>query len=169
MNDARAEGKKLFTDLQASLKDAQSTFTGLAAEQKQQCQTIKDAAEKASRTAIEASEAFAASKPRLMIWTALCAVMLVFGGWLAAYWVGRHDGWAAGQVNGRQEALTDNAAVSWANTPSGKMAQRLDNLGNLQPLATCNIPGFSIQKGEKGIRWCVVAGTDRQFHGWSLP
>ena len=169
MSDPRAEGKKLFTDLQTSLKDAQSTFTGLAAEQKQQCQTIMDAAEKASRTAVEASEAFAVSKPRLMIWTALCAALLVSGGWLAAFWVGRHDGWAAGMVSGRQEALTDNAAASWSNTASGKMAKRLDDLGNLQPLATCNIPGFSIQKGEKGTRWCVVAGTDGQFHGWSLP
>lgn len=169
MSDPRAEGKKLFTDLQTSLKDAQSAFTGLAAEQKQQCQTIRDAAEKASRTAVEASEAFAVSKPRLMIWTALCAALLVSGGWLAAFWVGRHDGWAAGQVNGRQEALTANAAVSWANTASGKMAKQLDDLGNLQPLATCNVPGFSIQKGEKGVHWCVVAGSDGQYHGWAMP
>lgn len=104
-----------------------------------------------------------------MIWTALCAALLVSGGWLASFWVGRHDGWAAGQVAGRQEALTANAAASWANTASGKMAKQLDDLGNLQPLATCNVPGFSIQKGEKGVRWCVVAGTDGQFHGWAMP
>jgi len=169
MSDARSEGLKAFADLQTGLKDAQTAFTGLAEEQRLQCQIIQEAADRAYRTAVEAAEAFAVSKPRLMIWTSLCAFLLVSGGWLAAFWVGRHDGWAAGQVTGRQEALTANAAASWANTASGKMAKQLDDLGNLQPLATCNIPGFSIQKGEKGVRWCVVAGTDGQFHGWSLP
>ena len=169
MSDARTEGKKLFMDLQSSLKDAQSAFTGLAAEQNRQCQTIRDAAEKASRTAVEASEAFAVSKPRLMIWTALCAALLVSVGWLAAFWVGRHDGWAAGQIAGRQEALTANAAASWANTASGKLAKQLDDPGNLQPLAPCPLPGSSLHKGEKGVRCCVVVGTDGQFHRWSMP
>lgn len=169
MNEAQAEGLKVFRDLQNSLKEAQTAFTTLAFEQKSQCSTIVEAAETASRMAVEASEAFAVSKPRLMALTALCAFLLASGGWLGGYWLGRHDGWQAGHIRGVQESLAVNAAASWANTPSGKMARRLDEIGNLQPLASCNIPGFSIQKGEKDIRWCVTAGPDRQFHGWALP
>lgn len=166
MSDARAEGKKLFTDLQASLKDAQNAFTGLAAEQTRQCQTITDAAEKASRIAVEASEAFAVSKPRLMILTALCAILLAFGGWLAAYWVGRHDGWAAGQVAGKQEALAANAAASWANTPSGKLALRLDEDGLLQPLALCRLPGYETKYETKAKRtYCYP--TENAM-GWAV-
>ena len=82
-----------------------------------------------------------------MIWTALCAALLVSGGWLAAYWIGRHDSWSAGQGSDQQKSLADNAAASSANTASGKMAKRLDDLG------TCNITGFVIQREEKGIRW----------------
>ena len=169
MNEAQTEGLKVFKDLQNSLKEAQTAFTILASEQKSQCDTITEAAETASRMAVEASEAFAVSKPRLMALTAMCAFLLASGGWLGGYWLGRHDGWQAGHVSGIQESLTETAATSWANTPSGKIGRQLDEVGNLQPLATCNIPGFTIQKGEKGTRWCVITGPDQQFHGWALP
>jgi len=104
-----------------------------------------------------------------MIWTALCTALLVCAGWLIGYWVGHSDGWTSGDASGYRQAIATNAAASWANTKSGVMAKRLDEMGNLQPLAACNLPGFSIEKGEKGSRWCVVAGKDGQFHGWALP
>jgi len=166
MSDTRSAGLKAFEDLQASLKDAREAFAGLAAEQKRQCQTITETAEKASRIAVEASEAFSASKPRLMLWTALCAALLVSGGWLAAYWVGQHNGWAAGQVAGKQEALAANAAASWANTPSGKLAHGLDEEGLLQPLALCRLPGYETKYDAKAKRtYCYPT---ENASGWAV-
>lgn len=169
MSDARAEGRKFFTDLQNSLKEAQDNFSELAEEQREQCQTIRDTAEKASRIAVEASEAFSSSKSRLMIWTALCAALLVSGGWLAGYWLGHSDGWASGDAHGYRQAVASNAAASWANTTSGKLAKKLDDEAILQPLATCNLSGFSVQKADNGVRWCVITGARGQFHGWAMP
>jgi len=162
-------GQQLFADLLETMQRTTATMERLDAEQKNQCRTIEQAADRASKTAEDAAEAFAVSKPRLMIWTALCAALLVCGGWLIGYWVGHRDGWASGDASGYRQAIAANAAASWANTKSGVMAKRLDEMGNLQPLAACNLPGFSIEKGEKGSRWCVVAGKDGQFHGWALP
>jgi len=162
-------GQQLFADLLETMQRTTATMERLDAEQKNQCRTIEQAADRASKTAQDAAEAFAVSKPRLMIWTALCAALLVCGGWLIGYWVGHRDGWASGDASGYRQAIAANAAASWANTKSGVMAKRLDEMGNLQPLAACNLPGFSIEKGEKGSRWCVVAGKDGQFHGWALP
>lgn len=169
MTTADERGFQLFTDLQETMLRTTATMERLDAEQKNQCRTIEQAAEKASKTAEDAAEAFAVSKPRLMIWTALCAALLVCAGWLIGYWVGHRDGWASGDASGYRQAIAANAAASWANTKSGVMAKHLDEMGNLQPLAACNLPGFSIEKGEKGSRWCVVAGKDGQFHGWALP
>lgn len=169
MTTADERGFQLFTDLQETMLRTTATMERLDAEQKNQCRTIEQAAQKASKTAEDAAEAFAVSKPRLMILTALCAAMLVCAGWLIGYWVGHSDGWSSGDAIGYRQAIAANAAASWANTASGKVAKRMDDLGNLQALGTCNIPGFSIQKGENGTRWCVVAGKDGQFHGWALP
>jgi len=162
-------GQQLFADLLETMQRTTATMERLDAEQKNQCRTIEQAAKKASKTAEDAAEAFAVSKPRLMILTALCAAMLVCAGWLIGYWVGHSDGWSSGDARGYRQAIAANAAASWANTASGKVAKKMDDLGNLQALGTCNIPGFSIQKGENGTRWCVVAGKDGQFHGWVLP
>jgi len=52
----------LFQQLERNLTAASTKMEKLAQEQKNQCETIKDAAEKASQTAIDASEAFAVSK-----------------------------------------------------------------------------------------------------------
>lgn len=169
MTTGAERGQQLFADLLETMQRTTATMERLDAEQKNQCRTIEQAAEKASKTAEDAAEAFAVSKPRLMIWTALCAALLVCAGWLTGYWVGHRDGWASGDASGYRQAVEANAAASWANTPSGVMAKYLDEMGNLQPLAACNLPGFSIEKGERGSRWCVVVGKDGQFHGWSIP
>jgi len=162
-------GQQLFADLLETMQRTTATMERLDAEQKNQCRTIEQAAEKASKTAEDAAEAFAVSKPRLMIWTALCAAMLVCAGWLIGYWVGHRDGWASGDASGYRQAITANADASWANTTSGKLGKRLDEIGMLQALATCNIPGFSIQNSESGSRWCVVVSKDGQSRGWAIP
>ena len=169
MTTGAERGQQLFADLLETMQRTTATMERLDAEQKNQCRTIEQAAEKASKTAEDAAEAFAVSKPRLMTYAALCALMLVCVGWLVGGWMMYRSGWATGDANGYKRAIEANAAASWANTKSGVMAKRLDEMGNLQPLAACNLPGFSIEKGEKGSRWCVVVGKDGQFHGWAIP
>lgn len=142
MSDARSEGLKAFADLQTGLKDAQIAFTGLAEAQRQQCQIIQEAADRASRTAVEASEAFAVSKPRLMVWTALCASLLACGALLSGYWLGRSDGWNVGNAAGRKQAQKENVAAAWGNTPSGQLAYRMDQAGLLQALGHCQLSGY---------------------------
>ena len=156
----------LFQQLERNLTAASTKMEKLAQEQKNQCVTIKDAAEKASQTAIDASEAFAVSKPRLMIWTAICAALLVSGGWIAGYWLGHRDGWATGHDVGREAALDANAAASWANTRSGIAGKRLDDAGSLQSLASCSVEGFTAETDDKGGHWCLIRGDDGKTRGW---
>lgn len=166
MSDARSEGLKVFADLQASLKDAQRAFSQLATEQNRQCQTIRDSAETASRIAVEASEAFSVSKPRLMIWTALCAALLVAGGWLAGYWLGHSDGWVSGDAHGYRQAIATNAGASWANTPSGQLAYQMDRTGLLQALGHCRIPGYEAKFDPKEKRsFCYPTS---EASGWAV-
>ena len=83
----------LFQQLERNLTAASTKMEKLAQEQKKQCETIKDAAEKASQTAIDASEAFAVSKPRLMACSPLrgyAGLCRVVRGWVddVPQWVG---------------------------------------------------------------------------------
>lgn len=169
MTTGAERGEQLFADLLETMQRTTATMERLDAEQKNQCRTIENAAEKASQTAIDASEAFAVSKPRLMLWTALCAAILVCGGWLAGYWTGHHDGWVTGHDVGRETALDANAAASWANTRSGIAGRRLDDLDSLQSLASCSVEGFIMQTDDKNGRWCLIRAADGKTRGWRIP
>ncbi|WP_215747892.1 DUF4291 domain-containing protein, partial [Gluconobacter sp. P1C6_b] len=129
MTTGAERGQQLFADLLETMQRTTATMERLDAEQKNQCRTIEQAAEKASKTAEDAAEAFAVSKPRLMTYTALCAVILVCVGWLVGGWMMYRSGWATGDANGYRRAIEANAAASWANTKSGVMAKRLDEMG----------------------------------------
>lgn len=159
----------LFQQLERNLTAASTKMEKLAKEQQKQCETIKDAAGKASQTAIEASEAFAASKPRLMTWTAICAALLVSAGVLAGLLMGKHSGFATGDAHGYRQAIDANAAASWANTKSGIVGKKLDDLGVLQALSTCSISGFQTDTNDRNERWCLVRGTDGKLRGWRIP
>jgi len=143
---------ELFKRVEKSLTKATSSMDRLASEQDNRCRTISDAAEKASRLAVEASDVFSAGKRRLMIWTGLCAAILVSGGWLSGYWLGHSDGWSVGNAIGHEQALTENAAAAWGNTPSGQLAHQMDKTGLLQALAYCHLPGYVAKYEEKEKR-----------------
>lgn len=133
---------ELFRRVEKSITKATSSMERLASEQDNRCKTISDAAENASRLAAEASDVFSAGKRRLMIWTGLCAAILVSGGWLSGYWLGHSDGWSVGNAIGHEQALTENAASAWGNTPGGQLAHEMDKTGLLQALAYCHLPGY---------------------------
>jgi len=143
---------ELFKRVEKSLTKATSSMDRLASEQDNRCRTISDAAEKASRLAAEASDVFSAGKRRLMIWTGLCAAILVSGGWLSGYWLGHSDGWSVGKAIGHEQALTENAAAAWGNTPSGQLAYQMDKTGLLQALAYCHLPGYEAKYEKKEKR-----------------
>jgi len=159
----------LFQQLERNLTAASTKMEKLAQEQKKQCETIKDAAEKASQTAIDASKAFAVSKPRLMAWTALCAALLVSAGVLSGLLIGKHSGLETGSALGYRQAVDANAAASWANTKSGMAGKKLDDLGVLQALSTCSISGFYTDTNDHNERWCLIRGTDGKLRGWRIP
>jgi len=143
---------ELFRRVEKSITRATGSMERLASEQDHRCRTISDAAEKASRLAVEASDVFSAGKRRLMIWTGLCAAILVSGGWLSGYWLGHSDGWSVGNATGHEQALTENAASAWGNTPSGQLAHQMDKTGLLQALAYCHLPGYEAKYEEKEKR-----------------
>ena len=152
MTTADERGFQLFTDLQETMLRTTATMERLDAEQKNQCRIIEQAAEKASKTAEDAAEAFAVSKPRLMTYAALCALMLVCVGWFVGGWMMYRSGWATGDANGYKRAIEANAAASWANTPSGQLALEMDKDGLLQPLAHCHLPGYEAKYDPKAKR-----------------
>lgn len=166
MTTAAERGQQLFADLLETMQRTTATMERLDAEQKNQCRTIEQAAEKASKTAEDAAESFAVSKPRLMIWTALCTAILVCAGLLMGYWVGHHDGWNSGDAHGYQKAIEANAAASWGNTPSGQLALEMDKAGLLQLLGRCHLPGYEAQYDPKVKRsFCYPT---KHASGWAV-
>ena len=166
MTTGAERGQQLFADLLETMQRTTATMERLDAEQKNQCRTIEQAAEKASKTAEDAAEAFAVSKPRLMIWTALCAALLVCAGWVVGYWVGHRDGWASGDASGYRQAIAANVAASWASTPSGQLALEMDKAGLLQPLGHCHLPGYEAKYDPKAKRsFCYPT---QNASGWAV-
>jgi len=99
-----------------------------------------------------------------MIWTGLCAAILVSGGWLSGYWLGHSDGWSVGNAIGHEQALTENAAAAWGNTPSGQLAYQMDKMGLIQALGHCNLQDYET-KYEPKIKRTVCYPTQNAV-GW---
>lgn len=157
---------ELFKRVEKSLTKATASMERLASEQDSRCQMISDAAGKASKLAVEASDVFSAGKRRLMIWTALCAALLVCGGWLGGYWLGRSDGWTKGNATGHEAALKENAAAAWGNTPSGQLAYQMDKTGLLQALGHCHLPGYEAKLDPKDKRFFCY--PTQNASGWTV-
>lgn len=157
---------ELFKRVEKSLSTATASMERLAAEQDARCKTISDAAGKASKLAEEAGDTFTAAKRRLMIWTALCAALLVCGGWLTGYWVGHRDGWASGTAHGYSEAVAANTVASWGVTPSGQLGYQMDRAGLLQALGHCHLPGYEAKYEPKEKR--TFCYPTQNASGWAV-
>lgn len=154
----------LFQRLEYVIRAATNKFVQVENSQEQRCEAIA----KASQKAVEASETFAAARPRLMLWTALSTALLLSAAGFACYWVGHQDGLKVGYAAGHEQALDENAAASWANTYSGKVARRLDDRGDIQRIAQCNFNGFKVISNNHNVPWCVVKVGD-EYQGWRMP
>jgi len=122
-----------------------------------------------SNSVRDASNAFTSNKTTFFVYGALCGLLVGISGGLFGYTIGTKSTWARAESAGYQKAVDTNAAASWANTESGIMARKLDGVGALQPVATCNVKGFGVEKGDGGSRWCVIGGADGQTYGWQIP
>lgn len=101
------------------------------------------------------------------IWIATCLAICVMAlsafGWSvhsSAFKSGYDKGYAAAYV----EAKDEKAAASWANTPQGKSAYRLAQLGAIDSLTECNLPGWKIQADVCYVR----SSPDGLIYGWRI-
>ncbi len=89
--------------------------------------------------------------------------MLILAG---AFWWG----YSTGQRSGYAGALEVKEAESWAATPSGQAAYRMEKNGDLLHMLRCDQDGWQIEKTTTGGKGCFVRGTaDGHVMGWLLP
>lgn len=109
------------------------------------------------------------SRKKMTQWACVCvavsSIVLVMA-CRYAFKKGQTQGYAKGYVTAYEKTKDDIAAAAWANTPEGKMAYRLAQVGSIKDLATCSKPGWYIQ--DKNI--CIPKNTKNgDLYGWSIP
>ena len=81
-----------------------------------------------------------------------------------------HWGYSDGKSVGYASALDVKEASSWAATPLGQAAFRLDRNGDLAHLVRCDQDGWKIEKTTQGGKGCFVrTGPDERVMGWLIP
>ena len=105
-------------------------------------------------------------------WAAGCLAVafLAFGlfGWYlhsTAYDAGYNSGYGGGYA----EAKDEKAAAAWANTPEGKTAYRLAQMGSISALAHCNQPGWKAANGICYPSAFTKRNGSTEIYGWRLP
>ena len=171
------EGIEAFNRMAGAVQDLQSRLAALDAGMGRKVAQAEQAASKAETAAVNAqmtaqhAEATARAVARSAAsWAILGAVagLLVAGG--AGYWLGHASGRENGLADGYRGALDENAAASWANTPTGRLALALDQAGSLDQLARCNGQGWTpaVQAGRKVCYPNATPGK-ASVGGWYLP
>ena len=98
----------------------------------------------------------------------ICIALLI----PVAFGYGYRLGDDAGETSGYARARDEVAAVSWANTPNGKLARRIDqaSVETLPDIAACpRANGWHSEK-RNGYRYCFGMNTDRKTTtGWAMP
>jgi hypothetical protein len=135
----------------------------------QEASTVLLAASEAKAAAQAAHHLAAARARSLAAWVAggVLAGVLVAGG--AGYWIGHVSGRESGLAEGYQAARNEQAAATWANTPSGKLAFAMDRAGSLSMVEDCTNHGWKVEI-RNGQRMCLVQpASDGSTYGWVLP
>ena len=98
----------------------------------------------------------------------ICIALLI----PVAFGYGYRLGDDAGDGSGYARARDEVAAVSWANTPNGKLARRIDqaSVETLPDIAACpKANGWHSEK-RNGYRYCFGMNTNRKTTtGWAMP
>jgi hypothetical protein len=176
MDSFEAEGIQAFNAMTAAMDRLGATLT--AVDERQQGRRFREdqegsaaflAASEAKNAAAIALQAARASARSVASWAVLGALagVLVAGG--AGYWLGHSGGRESGLADGYRSALDQNAAASWANTPSGRLAFDLDQLGSLSLVMGCSGQGWHTET-QHGRRYCFGGpAPDGHTYGWPLP
>ena len=101
-------------------------------------------------------------------WVAGCVLVITLtfsGGFWYAFDSGKQSGYGAGY----KKAEDEKAAVAWANTPEGQMAQRFAQSGELQKLARCSAKGWKVEKRKQGDVCFPYAVPKGLLSGWFMP
>lgn len=170
------EGVAAFNRMADAMQGLQSRLNTLDADlggkvgQAGQIATRAETAAANARQAAEHAEATARADARQAAsWAVLGAVagILTAGG--TGYWLGHVSGRENGLADGYRAALDQNAAASWANTPTGRLALALDQAGSLDQLARCNGQGWT-SAAQNGRKVCYPnASAGKAVGGWYLP
>ena len=156
------EGVQAFNAMTAAIHGLQSRLGALDTGLGEKVRTAEraatkaeTAAENAKQTAEHAAATARAGARAAAAWAVLgaLAAVLVAGG--AGYWLGHASGRESGLADGYRAALDQNAAASWANTPSGRMALTMDQLGSLAMVTGCIGQGWTAET-IKSRRYCIV-------------
>jgi hypothetical protein len=149
----------------ASFKETADTMILASAEA-----TKADLAKAVVKTAQDVAN-YTAQK-QMWQWAAGCLTVafLAFGlfGWYLhsiAYEAGYNSGYGVGYV----EAKDEKAAAAWANTPEGKTAYRLAQMGSISALAHCNQPGWKAANGICYPHSFTKRNGSADIYGWRLP
>jgi hypothetical protein len=149
----------------ASFKETADTMILASAEA-----TKADLAKAVVKTAQDVANYTA--KKQMWQWAAGCLAVafLAFGlfGWYLhsiAYEAGYNSGYGVGYV----EAKDEKAAAAWANTPEGKTAYRLAQMGSISALAHCNQPGWKAANGICYPHSFTKRNGSADIYGWRLP
>ena len=136
----------------------------------QQVAARAETASEGARKAVKRLEALLPQQARSAAsWAVLGALAGILGTGVAAYWLGHASGREGGWADGYRAALDQNAAAAWGNTPSGKLALSLDQVGDLHALADCARPGWTVEV-KQGRRICFVKPDAKgNTYGWALP
>lgn len=149
----------------ASFKETADTMIQASAEA-----TKADLAKAVVKTAQDVANHTA--KKKMYQWAAGCLAVafLAFGlfGWFLhskAYDAGYNSGYGVGYA----EAKDEKAAAAWANTPEGKSAYRLAQVGSISALIHCNQPGWKIENGGGYPHSVTKKDGSAETYGWRLP
>lgn len=130
---------------------------------------LQEALRRATSASQKALEASNTEIRRYLLWTALTALLTLLVASGGGYWLGSRAGTEQGQAEGYQAAREEQAAASWANTPSGRRAYGLDQRGSLDMLARCSAPGWTTERRKDGIVCFPKSDANGQTSGWYLP
>jgi len=157
-----AETNRLLHDLQTSQKAREARESSLSAN----FQASLGQATGASQKALQAAQTEIRSS---LLWTGLTGFLIVLAAFGGGYFFGHQAGSEKGRAEGYQAAHDEQARASWANTPAGRRAYALDQLGSLDMLILCKGEGWQIDR-QKGGRVCFPQ-TDAKgrMTGWFIP
>lgn len=171
------EGVEAFNRMADAMHGLQSRLGTLDTSMGQKVAKAEQAASKAETAAVNARQAAehleASSRQEARSaasWAILGAVAGVLTAGGAGYWLGHGSGREGGLADGYRIALHQNAAASWANTPTGQLALALDKAGSLDQLARCTGRGWTstVQAGRKVCFPDANPGKTAAA-GWYLP